>query len=296
MLTVSLLLSVATAQAGPAARPLPELYDAIASSSLVDRIERTSREFMGVKYVLDPAGEGADGAVDRDPLLPLDAFDCQTYVETVLAVALAPQRDAIPAQLVKLRYRDGRIDFGARLHFPEIDWIPVNTANGVIRDITAAVAGEHTLAVAVTEITRAAWLRALPNNPTQARNLHLRDSATARAYLEQLAKAAVDQRAETRYIPKAALTDAELLARIPDGSIVMIVRPTTSLFGKVGSRQNISHLGFAIRTAAGLMYRHASSTRRKAVVDRPMTEYLEVMRRTRSFDGIVVFEAMEPQN
>jgi hypothetical protein len=44
------------------------------------------------------------------------------------------------------------------------------------------------------------------------------------------------------------------------------------------------------------MYRHASSTRRKAVVDRPMTEYLEVMRRTRSFDGIVVFEAMEPQN
>jgi Protein of unknown function (DUF1460) len=217
-------------------------------------------------------------------------------VETVLAVALARSPVAIETELRALRYRDGDVTFANRLHFPEVDWIPNNTSRGTLRDITQRVAAEHALAEARTQITRAAWLRALPNNPTQARNAHLRDSTAAHAELERLAQSANSEQAVTRYIPKVALADAAVLERIPHASIVMIVRPMTSMFGKVGSRQNISHMGFAIRTRAGLVYRHASSTRRQAVVDRLMDEYLTAMSQSRSFAGIVVFEVADMQN
>lgn len=275
---------------------LTEVHAQAAGRPLTERIKIVSAAFLGVPYVLDPAGEGPDSLIDRDPVIPLDSFDCQTYVETVLAVVSVSEPAAIEAELRELRYHDGRVQFGERLHFPEVDWIPTNTRRGALRDITAEVAHGVRLAEARTAITRAAWLRAVPNNPTQARNAHLRESAEARAELERLAAAASTVQARTRYIPKANLLDPELLARIPDGSIVMIVRPTTSMFGNVGSRQNISHMGFAIRTPKGLVYRHASSTRRKAVVDRPMTEYLDAMARTKTFAGIVVFQVVERQN
>ena len=91
------------------------------------------------------------------------------------------------------------------------------------------------------------------------------------------------------YIPKAALSDQALLDRIPLGAIVFIVRPMTSLFGNVGSRLSISHLGFALPSDRGLMYRHASSHRGRAVIDRQMSEYLQAMNASRSFAGIAVY-------
>jgi hypothetical protein len=67
----------------------------------------------------------------------------------------------------------------------------------------------------------------------------------------------------------------------------------TSMFGKVGSRQNIAHVGFAIRARGQLVYRHASSTRRMAVVDRPMTEYFEALGRSKTFAGVAVFAVQD---
>ncbi len=287
------LVALACVPFAQAAELLDEIYAKAAGQPLAERIEIVSAAFLGQPYVLDPAGEGPDSLIDRDPIVRLDAFDCQTYVETVLAVVRARAAQDIESELLAIRYRDSEVAFGSRLHFPEVDWIPVNSERGVLRDITADVAGAVALAEARTAITRAAWLRALPNNPTQARHAYLQTSSAARAELERLASQASTLQARTRFIPKANLSDSALLERIPHASVVMIVRPMTSMFGKVGSRQNISHMGFAIRTPKGLVYRHASSTRRKAVVDRPMTEYLEAMAQTRTFGGIVVFQVVE---
>jgi hypothetical protein len=272
------------------------LVQSVNGDSFIARVESASAMFLGKPYVLDPAGEGANGTVDRDPVIRVDAFDCQTYVETVLALARAADGRSAAEELLAIRYRHSPPSFGDRLHFPETDWIPVNTERRVIRDITAEVAGGVSLAVAKTRITRAAWLRAVPNNPTQARNEFLRANASATAELESLAARATDAVVEVHYLPKSALADPAVVARIPHGAIVMIVRPMTSLFGKVGSTQSISHMGFAMRTDGALNYRHASSTRRKAVVDRPMSEYIAAMNQTRSFAGIVTFEALKPQN
>ncbi|HPF27802.1 MAG TPA: DUF1460 domain-containing protein [Steroidobacteraceae bacterium] len=269
---------------------LAALHALAAGASLDERVAVVSRQLLRTPYLLDPAGEGPGAPIDQDPLVNLQAFDCQTYVETVLAIARTVEPHDILAELLAIRYRDSVVSFEHRLHFPELDWIPVNVARGVIRDVSAAVAGQHSLAHITSRITRRAWLRALPGNPTQARNDYLRGSREAAQEIERIAAAAPEvETVDLQFIPKAALMDQALLDRIPNGAIVFIVRPMTSMFGNVGSRLSISHLGFAVRTPAGLMYRHASSQRGRAVIDRLMSDYLAAMGTSRSFGGIAVY-------
>lgn len=76
------------------------------------------REYLGVKYIADPLGE--ETAPDLDPLIRTDAFDCTTFVETVLA-------DGNVDSLTKIRYKDGKIGFLNRNHFIETDWLQNNS-------------------------------------------------------------------------------------------------------------------------------------------------------------------------
>lgn len=74
--------------------------------------------YLGAAYVLDPLGEGT--GYDPDPLIRFDAFDCTTFVETVLA-------DGDVERLNKIRYAGGVVAFENRNHFIETDWLPNNS-------------------------------------------------------------------------------------------------------------------------------------------------------------------------
>ena len=74
-------------------------------------------EYMGAKYMRDPLGE--ERAPDTDPLIRTDAFDCTTFVETVMA-------GGDVNNLNQIRYKDGEIDFLNRNHFIESDWLENN--------------------------------------------------------------------------------------------------------------------------------------------------------------------------
>lgn len=260
-----------------------------ADEALAIRIQSVSAKYLGAPYLLDPLGEGPQGAIDRDPLVRFDRFDCQTFVETVLAQARSATPAEFAAELRALRYRDGNVDFASRNHFPDVDWIPNNVARGVLVELTGEVAGKHELAVARAMITRQAWFLSLADNPTQVRNSYLRSHPAAQAELRAIAARAHDEEGVVRYIPKQALHDPAVLARIPSASIVFVVRPHMSMFGAVGSVQNIAHFGFAIRDGARLLYRHASSTRAHAVIDVPLAQYIEHASKTHSFAGIAVY-------
>jgi hypothetical protein len=260
-----------------------------ADDALALRIQTVSAKYLGAAYLLDPLGEGPQGAVDRDPLVRFDRFDCQTYVETVLAEARSSTPAEFAAELRALRYRDGEVDFASRNHFPDVDWIPNNLARGVLVELTSKVAGPHGLEIARATITRKSWFLSLADNPTQLRNSYLRTHPAAQAELRRIAASAPDAQSVVRYIPRQALSDPAVLARIPSASIVFIVRPHISMFGAVGSVQNIAHFGFAIRDGARLLYRHASSTRARAVIDVPLAQYIERAAETRTFAGIAVY-------
>ena len=75
--------------------------------------------YLGAKYMRDPLGE--ERSPDTDPLIRYDAFDCTTFVETVMA-------GGDVANLNDIRYKNGDIDFMNRNHFIESDWLVNNSS------------------------------------------------------------------------------------------------------------------------------------------------------------------------
>ena len=80
-------------------------------------LESSAMQYLGAAYILDPLGEGYGAPHDQDPIRRIDAFDCLTFVETVLA-------DNSSEDLQKIRYAGGEIDWFRRNHWTEKDWIP----------------------------------------------------------------------------------------------------------------------------------------------------------------------------
>jgi hypothetical protein len=263
------------------------------SANLALRIERLSAILLGRPYRLDPLGEGADGAIDPDPLWSLDFFDCLSLVETVLALARSLTATQFVSELQSIRYRGGEPQFGARNHFMEADWLPQNLARGVLRDVTGSLPAPQAIAAGV--VTRRQWLEKLRTNPLQSHNGRLRQSPAAQAELRQLAARAPESEVVSlgyARLRELAATDlAATVAAIPHAAVLLIVRPNTSLFGPVGAVTQISHLGFVLQWPGGALFRHASSSRhRGGVIDVPLAAYLGEMQRTRSFTGIKVLQ------
>lgn len=75
-------------------------------------------DFLGAQYINSPLGE--EVAPDSDPLIRFDAFDCTTFVETVMA-------NGDIETLNQIRYKDGKIGFLNRNHFIESDWLANNS-------------------------------------------------------------------------------------------------------------------------------------------------------------------------
>src|SRR5690606_32543867 len=86
-LTLAAALAATSALAGPKGFNLESHSAKKYGMSLPERVDKLSSIFLGSDYVGDPLGEGESGVYDRDPLYRFDAFDCTTYVETVLALS-----------------------------------------------------------------------------------------------------------------------------------------------------------------------------------------------------------------
>ncbi len=93
------------------------------------RIERISFYLLGRPYMENPLSEKGEG---EKLITSLDGFDCVTYVETVLALALAQTEQEYPEYLRLIRYKNGNIDFLSRHHYMS-QWIAANKALGIIR-------------------------------------------------------------------------------------------------------------------------------------------------------------------
>lgn len=107
------------------------------------------QSFLGARYISSPLGEGV--APDDDPLIRYDAFDCTTFVETVLA-------DGDLKKLNKIRYKNGEIDFLNRNHFIESDWLMNNA------DLVQNVSNKYgKTSVRNVRIDKTSWLKKVHN-------------------------------------------------------------------------------------------------------------------------------------
>ncbi len=102
--------------------------------ALAARMERISRRFVG-----DPYREGplVGSRSSREVFTAsLEAFDCVTYVENVLALAWAANQRTFVERLRRIRYAGGVIDWEHRNHYMTT-WIRNNAREGLVHDRTA---------------------------------------------------------------------------------------------------------------------------------------------------------------
>lgn len=267
-LAVACLVGCAAAARGPFQPPtevqmqreLTRIHER--ASSLSRRVEAVSERFIGTPYQLGPLGEGPDGRFDRLPTVRFDAFDCTTFVETVMALSLESDLGAAEATLQRIRYKDGQVDYVHRNHFTELDWIPHNVWAGFLRDITTDVAGADAVEVS-KEISKREWYL---HKTTASFEGNFSDDEKRRLLPQWQALGAQfpDERATLTILPMAALH--KHLNLIPSGTIANLVRAD-----QPGKETMVSHQVLLIRKKDGWYVRHAAYG--KAVEDDPIDAY-----------------------
>lgn len=266
------------------------------SHDKLQRITLASQYFLGKPYVLGPLGEGAHGRFDKDPLYRTDMFDCTTYVSTVLALANSKTLPEFKQQINAVRYKDGKVSYLTRNHFMSTDWNINNAANHKIRDITGNITNDKGQAVAKQAqaiIDKPNWLKSAKIGLIKPNTLPLQTRQRRLALLKKQASQVHAERGRILYLPLNRLFNSKgkandyLFSQIPSGSIIEIVRPNWNIKAKAGTNLNVSHLGFAIRTPKGLMFREASQVKHK-VIDIPLQTYLKQYLKSPTIKGINV--------
>ncbi len=212
------------------------------------RMAAISELLVDRPYLNDAAGEGR--APDLDPPVRYDAWDCLTFVEEVLALALAGDPTAAPRVRESLRYGEG----GGRLyedrhHFMLEQWVPRAIANGWLEDITAQVGETHLIRKRVTPRTWAGWgkrrLFQVPDDKLPTGDYALPVMSTG-----------------------AAL---ESIDQIPDGALILTVRRP-----REGVPIVVTHLGFKLPGSGQPLMRHATKMgSRPRVRNERLAWYLE---------------------
>lgn len=211
---------------------------------LPQRIEQLTAAFLGTPYGELPLGDGT--GPEPGPRWRLDEVDCQTYVETVLALANARSVAEAKSILDDLRYK-GPPSFENRNHFTEAQWLPANEEKGYFVDEVPALdrrAPAETLTLVHDQWSKVPVLQRLAN----IRNIP-------------------DGKYRVRYLPLEKV--AKHARVIESGSIILVVREHDP-----NRVVRISHMGFVVKTDKGLVVRHASSGPERAVMEVPLPDYL----------------------
>jgi len=265
-LTLVLAITPSTSPNDDAA--LQTLLDSVRGRSLDGRLLGLSERFLGTPYAHSPLGEGE--GQDPDPRLRLDKVDCLTFVETVIALGLSSSVEDVLHVLDSVRYRS-RPDYAGRNHLMEAEWLPSNTAKGVVRDVTAELSGDA---------ARPGWKVIGPEawTSTTARALALPPSArpTGRFPLTVLP---VDQ-------------IAGHAARWPSGTLLLVVREDAPW-----RITRVSHLGFVVQRGGKTYLRHATRGWKDGVVDEELSHLLaRHARYTWKIEGVSLWEVRDPRS
>lgn len=247
-----------------------------------NRAMNISEIFLGRPYSLGACGEGHEGRFDQAPLYRLDAFDCVTYVNTVLALALSRDVVSFRKNLIRIVYRGAQLSYAYRHHFMSTDWNFYNQSIGLVKDITPEIidsSGNLIVDTAEAWIDRPGWFSQRTYN--DIRLLQVISSDAEYNLLSELRTIATQmkvQQSHLPYLPLNKMFDANgkpihsIFLKIPHGALIEVVRPNWDLKKKIGTNLNVSHIGFAIWKGNDLFYRQASSIE-KRVCDVSFADY-----------------------
>ncbi|MFT4978402.1 MAG: hypothetical protein ACI8S6_004312 [Myxococcota bacterium] len=216
---------------------------------LGERMDHISRPMLGKPYLIDAVGEGV--APDLDPPARYDFYDCLTFVEEVMSLAMPADPRSAPRIRRQLRYTGGESDYTTRRHFMLQQWIPENLASGWLKDITAEFGETHLIEKEVTAQTWSSW--------RHRRRFELPDESlpTGRFTLAVLSLDAA----------------VEIVDQIPVGAIILTVREDKPYIPIV-----VSHVGFKVASDDVARMRHATKLGSDRVRDERLAWYLDHIR------------------
>ncbi|MFT5680660.1 MAG: hypothetical protein ACI8RZ_001566 [Myxococcota bacterium] len=216
---------------------------------LGERMERVSRPMLGMPYLVDAVGEGV--LPDADPPARYDVYDCLTFVEEVLALAMPADPRSAPMIRNQLRYTDGTPGYTTRRHFMLEQWIPENLASGWLKDITAEFGETHLIEKQVTAQTWSSW--------KHRRKFQIEDEQLPTGHYS---------------LPVLSL-DAAIAAadQIPPGALILTVRRSKAHIPIV-----VTHVGFVIPSDTEPRMRHATKMGRRVVRDERLAWYFDHVR------------------
>ncbi len=202
-----------------------------------ERSEMLSRQFLGTPYGANTLIGSA--TTPEQLVIELQKVDCFTYADYVEALKRAGDRDQFIASLIKVRYKDGIVDFGHRKHF-FTDWAASSPA--VATDITASVS---------------------PNAVQSNKSLNRNDSGGL--YLPGLP---VVPRTVT-YVPSQQV-DGGVVSRLRTGDYIGAYAQDGGL--------DVTHVGIFVSMPGGPVLRNASSLAvNNKVVDSSLSDYLHTV-------------------
>lgn len=253
------------------------------------RIEIQSAALLNTPYMEGALGEGINGIYDQNPLYRFDYFDCETYVDTVMALAVAKNLPDFRNKINQIRYKNGNVSFTQRNHFPSADWIPNNKINGYIRELNYLIAPDKTK-ITRTQINLRNWYLHLTTDRIQISYLNPRQKEIRLFQLKAEGSSLYGSKNVTiSYIPVFdLLQNPKLRKKIPSGSLIFFVGHDAYLSSRIGTPMNVLHMGFAIWSNGQLYCRMASSKAGK-VLDVFFTDYLKTYLSLGTLDGISVW-------
>lgn len=224
------------------------------------------KQLMGIPYV----GKTLEVNPTEQLTVNLSSLDCTTLVENVLALALTTKEGstkfgAFKRNLLRIRYRNGKLDgYASRNHYFS-EWIASNEGLGIVLEIRGKADDKRGAYYPFIEQQTLACTY-MSEHP----NLYpmLKDDAKARRLI-----ASNEQRINgktIRYIPKRLVgKNKKELNCIQDGDILAIVTKKKGL--------DISHVGIAVWDKDGRLHLLNASQIHKKVVLEPMTlhEYMQ---------------------
>ncbi len=212
---------------------------------LPQRIGAISELFLERPYQDGCAGEGS--GFDPDPPARYDVFDCVTFIEEVLALALAPDPAWVGWYRTALRFHGGVPTYQARNHFFVMQWIQHNLQEGFLRDVTSELGEPVWIEREITAATYDAWRRR-----------------------DRFPLADEDLPQGTMRLPVLGLEQARAVVdRIPLGALIVTVRIPLEHIPIV-----VTHVGFTVPADEPTM-RHATRMGDGRVRDDSLAWYIE---------------------
>lgn len=223
---------------------------------------KLGRQLIGTPYV----GGTLEGEGPEVCRVRLDGLDCVTFFESVLNLSRNLQLDRTTAdQLIesttRTRYRSGKLaGYTSRLHYTT-EWILDNVLKGTVTDISKDLGGKPVHMPVDFMSTNPKYYPALRQ-----------DSVAVR----QMAEIEARLRGETMHVIERS-DIAGIESRLQDGDIIAIVTSKKGL--------DYAHTGIVVREGSRARFMHASSTKKRVVLDGYLSE---VIARVDSWTGISV--------